>query len=270
MKSTIKRLLKTIIPAKHRAWLRHFRRKVKYFGWMYKCPICRSHLRILLPFGQKFPVLIQNRIIGGSFRPNARCPVCRSLDRERLVYLYLLNKTKIFQEHLKLLHLAPEKNLSTILKNHSNIDYLTADLNSNKVMVKMDITQIDYPDNSFDAVICNHVLEHVIDDKKAIRELFRVLRPGGWGILQVPISLNLNKTYEDVSVTSPSEREKIFGQSDHVRMYAIDYLDRLRESGFEVSPFKWWIQGKEFGNPDNKYALLQHEIIIFVNKPNSD
>ena len=107
---------------------------------------------------------------------------------------------------------------------HPNIDYLSADLNSPSAMVKMDITNIKYEDNSFDVIICNHVLEHIPDDRKAMSELYRVLKPGGWAILQVPISLLLNKTYEDPTVTTPEEREKVFGQSDHVRIYAKDYV----------------------------------------------
>ena len=130
--------------------------------------------------------------------------------------------------------MAPEPGLSRIIKRHSNIDYLTADISSDDVMVKMDIAEINYPDKAFDTIICNHVLEHIIDDRKAMRELYRVLKPGGWGILQVPISLSIDKTYEDFSVTAPSEREQVFGQSDHVRIYAIDYLDRLEEFGVEV------------------------------------
>ena len=153
----------------------------------------------------------------------------------------------------------------SLIKNNSNIDYLTADLCSNAVMVKMDLTEINYPDESFDMIICNHVLEHIIDDRKAMDELYRILNPGGCAILQVPISLSLDKTYEDSSVTTPSEREKIFGQSDHVRIYAIDYLDRLKESGFQVTSFKWW-NDEEFSSLNNKFGLLQHENVFLVAK----
>ena len=133
-------------------------------------------------------------------------------------------------------------------------------------MVKMDITEIDYPDKSFNVIICNHVLEHIIDDKKAMNELYRVLKPGGWGILQVPMSLSLTTTYEDFSITDPTQREQVFGQSDHVRIYAIDYLDRLKESGFQVDPFEWWTDD-EFSDSNNRYGLLQDESIFVVSKP---
>lgn len=162
--------------------------------------------------------------------------------------------------------MAPEPALSAVIGKHSNIDYLTADLNSASAMVKMDITEIDYPDQSFDVIICNHVLEHIIDDSRAMSELRRVLKSGGWGILQVPISLSLAQTYEDFSITDPTEREQVFGQSDHVRIYAIDYLDRLKESGFQVDPFAWWTD-REFSDSNNKYGLLKDESIFVVSKP---
>lgn len=267
MKRTIKSSLKAIIPQKQQGKLKHLFNKVRYFGWKYKCPFCKSHVNSLLPSGFGFPVLIEKNVVGGGNRPNAECPICFSLDRERLLYLYLQKKTNIFTEPLRLLHVAPESQLTAIIEKHANIDYLTADLNPANVMVKMDITDINYPNNSFDAIICNHVLEHIVDDKKAMRELCRVLKPGGWGILQVPMSLSLDKTFEDASVTTPSEKEAVFGQSDHVRIYAIDYLDRLKESGFQVVQFKWW-QDQQFAesNKNNKYGLLPNESVFHVTK----
>lgn len=240
--------------------------KAKFLGLNYQCPFCQSRLKRLKPFGLKFPVLVEKNVIGGGYRLNALCPVCNSLDRERLLYLYLLNKTNVFTDKLKLLHIAPEAGLSRVIKKHSNIDYLTSDINSNTVMVKMDITKIDLPDNSFDVIICNHVLEHIIDDKKAMHELHRVLKLGGWGILQVPISLSISKTFEDSSVVIPEKREEVFGQSDHVRIYALDYVDRLEESGFNVAQFKWW-EDEQFGPPKNKFGLIQDETLFIVTKP---
>jgi SAM-dependent methyltransferase len=266
MKNTIKMILKAIIPERHRFVLRRFINTIRYFGWRYKCPICHSHLRKLLPFGFDFPVLEEKKIIGGGYRLNALCSVCYSTDRERLLYLYLSKITNLFSDEVKLLHVAPEVGLTAVLKKYSNIDYLTADLNSNTVMVKMDITDINYPDNTFDVVICNHVLEHIIDDRKAMRELYRVLKPGGWAILQVPMSLSLSETYEDFSVTTRPEREEIFGQSDHVRIYAKDYCDRLQESGFKIKTFKWWMNDKEFSSSNNKFGLIQDESVFHVTK----
>jgi len=241
-------------------------KKVRYFGSRYECPICDSKVRQLHSFGFGFPVLLEKNVIGGGYRENAQCPVCGSVDRERLVYLYLSKKTNIFQCQNRLLHVAPEGSLPNLLHSHSNIDYLTADLLSEEVMVKMDITDIQYPDNSFDVVICNHVLEHIIDDRKAMRETHRVIKPGGWAILQVPMSLALSETYENVSIVSDSDREAAFGQYNHVRIYAMDYIDRLKESGFQVEVFKWWESEKDFGGASNKYGLLPDELLYFVTK----
>ncbi len=258
-------LVKSVIQLKQNLKLKTFIRKARFLGSKYYCPICDSNVRNFRPRGFKFPVLTEKNIIGGGYRLNAQCPVCKSTDRERLLYLYLSNKTKFFTEQIKLLHVAPEPALSAVIEKHSNIDYLTADLYSESAMVKMDITEIDYPDKSFDVIICNHVLEHIIDDSKAMSELYRVLKSGGWGILQVPMSLSLAKTYEDFSITDPAEREQVFGQSDHVRIYAIDYLDRLKESGFQADPFEWWTD-KEFSDSNNKYGLLQDESIFVISK----
>ena len=239
--------------------------KLRYFGFKFKCPFCNSHLRRLKPVGMKFPVLIEKNVVGGGYRYNARCPVCRSTDRERLVYLYLLKKTNLFNEKVKVLHIAPESRISRIIKSHADIDYLTADLRRQDVMVRMDITQINYPAESFDVIICNHVMEHIVDDRKAMTELCRVLKSDGWAIIQVPISLSLEKTYEDFSVTKPSEREAKFGQSDHVRIYAMDYVDRLSESGFEVEQFNWQ-EDTEFSAIGSKYGLLPSENVFVLNK----
>jgi SAM-dependent methyltransferase len=160
---------------------------------------------------------------------------------------------------------APERGLSHIILKHQNIEYITADLMADNVMVQMDITDIEYPSDTFDVIICNHVLEHVVDDKKAMSELYRVMKPGGWGILQVPIALALTETYEDEAVTEPLEREALFGQADHVRIYALDYAERLKEAGFEVEVVNWQ-EDAEFISGNNKYGLLPLERIYVVKK----
>ena len=246
--------------------LKTFVRKLRFQGSRYHCPICASNLRCLRPKGFDFPVLSEKAVIGGGYRLNAQCPVCKSTDRERLLYLYLSKRTGIFRDRIKLLHVAPEPGLSACFKSSPNIDYLTADISSSEVMVKMDITDISYPDGSFDIIICNHVLEHIIDDSKAMRELCRVLKPGGWGILQVAISLSLEHTFEDFSITEPAAREQAFGQSDHVRIYAMDYVERLEGSGFSVTLFNWW-EDPELVDTDNRYGLLQDESLFLVTKP---
>jgi SAM-dependent methyltransferase len=154
------------------------------------------------------------------------------------MWLYLTQKTNLFDgKQKKMLHVAPEPELSRLIQKAAYIDYLSADLFAPdimvKVMVKMDITDIQYPDNTFDVIYCSHVLEHVPDDRKAIREFFRVLKDGGWAIVQVPIIADT--TFEDLTVINPKERERLFGQFDHVRRYGPDYKDRLTEAGFSVT-----------------------------------
>jgi SAM-dependent methyltransferase len=266
MRNIVKKILKAIIPSNQRAELIKIIKKIRYYGFKYECPICNSKLRKFLPFGFNFPVLTQKKVIGGGYRPNALCPVCGSDDRERLLYLSLSIKTDVFKKRIKLLHVAPEIALSSLLKKQTNIEGVTADINSDTVMVQMDITDIHYPDGTFDAVICNHVLEHIIDDRKAMHELHRILKPGGWGILQVPLSLSLEKTYEDNSILTMSERERAFGQSDHVRIYAKDYYERLEAAGFQVNLFKWRENDREFGGSNNRFGLIQNETIVFVIK----
>jgi hypothetical protein len=202
---------------------------LRVLGWFYagkgaKCTICKHEYKKFLPYGR-----------GESARENALCPHCLSLERHRLIWLYLQEKTNFFTEKLKVLHIAPEACLMNPLGKMPNLDYITADLVSPLAKVKMDIHQMPFENNTFDVLFCNHVLEHVADDYQAIREIHRVLKPNGWAILQVPFfDLSLEKTYEDASITSPTERFKHFGQEDHVRMYGKDYAIRLASSGLQV------------------------------------
>lgn len=163
------------------------------------------------------------------------CPRCRSLERHRLIWLYLRRRTGLFSEELKVLHFAPEYRLQKALGSLPNLEYVSADLRSPLADLKTDITEIRCADASFDVILCVHVLEHVADDRKAMRELHRVMRPGGWGIIHSPVKSGFKTTVEDPSAP-PRERRRRFGQSDHVRRYGLDFADRLREAGFEVSP----------------------------------
>lgn len=184
------------------------------------CPICESNVHRFLSFGDP-P------------RPNARCPVCGSLERHRLDWVLFAKHTDLFDGSSKrMLHVAPEEFLSACFRRIANLDYLSADLNRARAMVQMDITDIHYPDNSFSVIYCSHVLEHIPDDRKAIAELYRVLRPGDWALLQVPITAE--RTYEDPTITEPEERKKHFGQWDHVRRCGPDYVERIRAAGFDA------------------------------------
>jgi SAM-dependent methyltransferase len=254
-------------PAKFRSGLKALYTKLRFAGIRYKCPFCGSRLRTLLPHGWSFPVLREKKVVGAGYRQNSLCPVCGSEDRERLLYLYLVHKTDILRKPQTLLHIAPEERVRSVLVSKTNLDYLTADLYKQNVSLRMDVTDIHFPDGSFDAIICNHVLEHVIDDRKAVLELFRVLRPGGWAILQVPVSLSLNSTYEDSSITTPAAREQAFGQRDHVRIYAEDYAARLAQAGFQVNAFKWTAEAEHFGGARNTFGLIEEESVYLASKP---
>jgi SAM-dependent methyltransferase len=284
MQGSIAALLRPLIPAvfrprlraiyegisyfglRYRSRLRAMYEWASYFGLRYRCPFCCARLRTFLPYGLAFPVLKEKKVVGGGYRQNALCPICGSLDRERLLYLYLLHKTDLFAKPKKLLHVAPEPRLADVLRATPSVDYLTADLVSKRAMVKMDITDIGFPEASFDVIICNHVLEHVLDDAEAMSELYRTLKPGGWAILQVPLSLSLTHTYEDPSITTTSGREEAFGQADHVRLYAADYQDRLVRAGFTVSIFSWITEAEHFGGRRNLFGLDENERMYVVRK----
>jgi SAM-dependent methyltransferase len=260
------RLSKNLIAPRFRPWVKTIYNKVRFFGFRYQCPLCKSFVRTFCSFGDDFPVLKQHKVIGGGYRLNAQCPVCDSLDRERLLFLYLLRKTNVFAARYRLLHVAPETALEKILRQKTNLDYVTADLLAPGVMIKMDLTDIPFPDHYFDAIICNHVLEHIIDDRKAMSELYRVLKPSGWAITQVPISLTLETTYEDASITAEKAREQAFGQSDHVRIYAKDYKKRLEQTGFKVNIFDWTTETDNFGGSKNLFGLVKNEGVYIATR----
>jgi predicted SAM-dependent methyltransferase len=192
--------------------------------------------------------------------------VCGSLDRERLVFLYLRHRTDIFAKPHALLHVAPEPRIASALQAAPSVAYVSIDLQSPRVMARADVSNLAFPDNSFDAILCNHVLEHVTDDGRAMREIHRTLKPGGWAVLQVPISRLLPQTYEDASKATASEREAAFGQHDHVRIYSTDYADRLNQAGFNVDVFRWIEDSEQFGGPGNSFGLNSEEAIYIAHK----
>ncbi len=185
-------------------------------------PIDGKSYRMFLPYGY------------GHQRNNVLAPGTLSLERHRLLWLYLKNETDFFSVPKKVLHFAPEQAFLKIFRNQKNLDYTTTDLLSPLADVKADICNLPFKDDSYDVILCNHVLEHIPDDTKAMTELYRVLKPGGMGIFQVPQDLSREKTFEDDSITDPKKRAEIFGQYDHVRVYGRDYFDKLRSVGFTV------------------------------------
>jgi SAM-dependent methyltransferase len=191
-------------------------------------------------------------------------PSTLSLERHRLLWLYLKNETDFFSAPLKVLHFAPEQAFYKRFRSLKNLSYTTTDLNSPLADVKADICNLPFDDNSFDVILCNHVLEHIPDDKKAMQELFRVLRPNGWGIFQIPQDLHRKTTFEDDSITDKKERAKIFGQYDHVRIYGWDFFDKLKSVGFKTEAVAY---GARLSPSEvEKYRLAKGEVIPLVRK----
>ncbi len=223
-------------------------------GDIYTDPIDGKSFKKLLPYGY------------GTQRENALSPSTLSLERHRLLWLYLKNETFFFESknRLRVLHIAPEQCFYSRFKSQKNLEYITADIESPIADVKADICNLPFEDEEFDVILCNHVLEHIQDDGKAMNELYRVMKKGGWGVFQIPQDINRAVTFEDNTITDPKERAKIFGQYDHVRVYGMDYFDKLRAHNFLVEEIKYT---ETIPNElVTKYALMQGEIIPVCRK----
>ncbi len=222
-------------------------------GKRYTDPIDGRSFRSFLPYGYEHP------------RENVLSPSTLSLERHRLLWLYLSRETDFFKAPLKLLHVAPEQAFYKRFRKLPNLDYTTTDLLSPLADVKADICNLPFEADQFDVILCNHVLEHIPDQQAALAELYRVMKPGGWGIFQVPQELTREKTFEDPGITDPAERRRIFGQYDHVRVYGRDYFDILRSAGFRVDAVDYT---REF-SPElrERYRLAHGELIPLVHKP---
>lgn len=239
---------------------------LSHWGIKYKCPFCGFHSKDLFPIGIDNPTIKRYQIIGAGLR-NAGCPKCASTDRERLVYTYLKQELNIFSKSkTRILHIAPEMIIANQFIAHGFKNYTCGDFYADgqhadysKNFVKhMDVQNLPFADNSFDLIICNHVLEHVFDEKKAIQELFRVLAKCGQAILQVPISPILEKTISDTTITDGAILEEKFGQKDHVRLFGNDYKYILESQGFSIQELKLQQKYSKYGlNPDE---------ILFIGK----
>ncbi|MBU2922932.1 methyltransferase domain-containing protein [Winogradskyella psychrotolerans] len=221
-------------------------------GDKYTDPIDGKSFKTFLPYGY------------GTQRNNVLSPSTLSLERHRLLWLYLKDETDFFTAEKSVLHFAPEQCFLKRFRSLKNLTYTTTDLLSPIADVKADICDLPFEDNSYDVILCNHVLEHIPDDTKAMLELFRVMKPGGYGIFQIPQDLNREVTFEDDSITDKDERAKIFGQYDHVRVYGRDYFDKLRSIGFKVEEVDYTAQLSE--KDIEKYCLAKGEIIPVVYK----
>jgi SAM-dependent methyltransferase len=214
-------------------------KQILHAGHGADCVVCGASVRQLLTQGHDYPVLRELDVVGGQRKEHDECPICHANDRVRLVYLYVRTRTHLLSGPARLLHLAPELGLADVFRAAADLDYVPADLDRQRYrhlpeLISFDLQSAPLPDRSFDWIICNHVLEHIPDDRKAMREIRRLLKPGGAAILQVPLALALDRTIEDASVTDEAERIRRFGQRDHVRLYGPDYYDRLQEAGLEV------------------------------------
>jgi SAM-dependent methyltransferase len=260
MKKIFKFILNTI-PRPLLIRLSYLARPILEFflrGNKFTDPIDGKSFRSFLPYGY------------GTQRSNVLSPSTLSLERHRLLWLYLKNETDFFSRDmqsssaLRVLHFAPEQCFLKRFRKLKNLDYTTTDLMSPIADVKADICDLPFENNSYDVILCNHVLEHIPDDTKAIQELYRVMKPGGYGIFQIPQDLNRDTTFEDDTITDKAARAKIFGQYDHVRVYGRDYFEKLRSIGFKVEEVDYTSQLSDVDI--EKYRLAKGEIIPVVFK----
>jgi SAM-dependent methyltransferase len=243
-------IARQLLPVPFRSWVK----AAVHRGDSCVCPLCGYRGDDWDWAGYDHPVLRDKRVVGGGRRRSA-CYGCGSSDRERLIYIYLRDRLRLFADCTKhVLHIAPEQRLSPKLQEAGFARYVRGDLAGDGHRIQpMDVTALPFPNDAFDVVICNHVLEHVPDDRLAMRELLRVLRPGGIALLQVPISTISATTDEEPELRDPAERERRFGQFDHVRIYGQDYPARLTATGFSVTRCRLAPQYPEYGlHPDEE------------------
>ena len=237
-------------------------------GRKYKCPLCDYRSRDLAPIGHDYEVLRLYEVVGAAPRRGG-CYRCGAYDRDKLVYLYLHDRLKIFSPEKKkyhILHIAPSHAISSRLHDHGFTSYVAGDLYAKGYQYpdyvrEMNVLDLPLEDDTFDLVLCNHVLEHIEDDRQAMREVYRVMKPGAEAILQVPLSGVLEKTLEDPALKSEEERALAFGQRDHVRIYGRDYFKRLRETGFRV-------EEKDLSASYSRFGLNPKErLIVAIKNP---
>lgn len=223
--------------------LRLAARRVRYGGAGMRCPLCASAIAEYRDFGAGHGVLERRKVVGGMRLSKDVCPVCYGASRARLMTLYLDKALGVGERPLRLLHVAPDIGVYYWLRGGKRLDYVPVDLEPERYSIvpgvrRADLTALPFEDGAFDAVIASHVLEHIPDDRGAMREIRRVLKPGGVGLLMVPEATDGHGTDEDPSIADRRIRVERFGQEDHVRLYSRDdFVARLVECGFEVAAF---------------------------------
>lgn len=247
--------MRKALPAARRQALRRAARRVRHLGRGRFCPVCGAHCRAFLADAR-------------TGRPDATCPVCGSRERHRSLWPFLLEATPLASEAPRVLHVAPEPCFARGLRGLRLRRYVTLDLARTDVAVRADLTRLAFGDEAFDLAICNHVLEHVPDDRAALRELFRVLAPEGWAVVTVPgpdaslgFAPGLAQTVEDPDARSADARQRRFGHPGHLRQYGRDLADRLRVAGFSVAFIEY---GADLPAPEKARRGLFHAYPIYL------
>ncbi len=228
------------------------------------CILCGSYVNRFLPAGIQHEIFKRHHIIGGGFRNNCICEKCGSSDRERWLYYVLNRYTKIFNNACSVLHFAPENVVKKVITiQNPSCQYFTADIIKGCGQYIVDMTSISFEDESFDYIIANHVLEHIVDEQKAICELKRVLKINGKLILSFPICMDMN-TLEDPTITTEEERLNTYGQIDHVRLYGRDYVEHIEKYGLNVQVVSPYMEFNE--NEINELKFIKDDIILMCTR----
>lgn len=270
VQSAAKRVLRNSLPYPA---IRGLRKLYFYSAAGFYCPICETPVRKRTFSGTTIPIVEEAEVIGSQFKPNDVCPVCFASERHRLTFLYLERETPLITPpsagaRYRVLHIAPEHGMAYRLARAPHVDYVPGDLDPSRYFyvktVRLDLMGLPFADASFDYVLCSHVLEHVPDDGQAMRELLRVLKPGGAAVLQVPLALKREVTDEDPTVTSEADRLIRFAHEDHVRLYGRDFADRLAAQGFTVERYDAHAREPELAR---RYDVNPKETLYIARRP---
>ncbi len=255
------------VITEHARRLRDRLRAAAMRGGAKECRACGARLRGFLASGARLAVLRKKDVIGCGYRQGNACPVCRATDRERLALAFVAGSPDFHPDNGAVLHLAPEPGIARFFGARPGVAYITADYLRPSMSVALDLQALPFSEACFDAIICNHVLEHVRDDRRAMAEIRRVMKPGARALLQVPVAASEAATHEDETITAPAAREAAFGQSDHVRLYGRDYGARLEQAGFSLELIDWRQRRGIFGADAERYGFNPREVLYVATRP---